>query len=240
MIIYAHRGLSGCYPENTMIAFQKAYECGARALELDIQITKDEKIVVIHDEKIDRTTNGKGFVKDFTVDEIKDFDAGSWFDHLYKDEKIPTLEEVLQWLSNIEGRMLVNIELKNKEFSQRKFLRELINVIKKYDSPNHHIIFSSFIFENLIELRNLDKEVSLALLIEWNNNYSVKEIMRLSKIVNAKYVHTDIRFLQSDIVDMLCNLINVCVYTVNDNNIYEIAKSKGIFGIFTDFANKMI
>ncbi|WP_044736511.1 glycerophosphodiester phosphodiesterase family protein [Geobacillus kaustophilus] len=240
MVIYAHRGFSGCYPENTMIAFQKAYDYGAKALELDVQITKDGKIIVIHDEKIDRTTNGKGFVKDFTVDQIKKLDAGSWFDQLYKDEKIPTLDEVIKWLSTIERKMIVNIELKSKEFSQRKILRELINVIEKCNFLKHHIVFSSFSIENLIELRNLDSDVSLALLLEWNKDYSVEEIMKLSEIVNAKYVHTDVRILQSDIVNVLCNLTNVCVYTVNDQNIFKMAKSKGIFGIFTDFLDKMI
>ncbi|MEW5321245.1 glycerophosphodiester phosphodiesterase family protein [Geobacillus thermoleovorans] len=240
MVIYAHRGFSGCYPENTMIAFQKAYAYGAKALEFDVQITKDGKIIVIHDEKIDRTTNGKGFVKDFTVDQIKKLDAGSWFDQLYKDEKIPTLDEVIKWLSTIERKMIVNIELKSKEFSQRKILRELINVIERHNFLKHHIVFSSFLIENLIELRNLDRDVSLALLLEWNKDYSVEEIMKLSEIVNAKYVHTDVRILQSDIVNVLCNLTNVCVYTVNDQNIFKMAKSKGIFGIFTDFLDKMI
>ena len=79
MKIYAHRGYSGKYPENTMLAFEKAAETGCDGIELDVQLTKDGKLVVIHDESVDRTTTGTGKVKDFTYDELARFNAAKLF-----------------------------------------------------------------------------------------------------------------------------------------------------------------
>src|SRR3712207_5048900 len=108
--IMAHRGAAAYAPENTIAAFTKAIEMKADAIELDIHLSKDDHIVVIHDEKVDRTTNGKGLVMEFTLEELKRLDAGSWFNKEFKNEKIPTLREVLELVAykNID----LNIEIK--------------------------------------------------------------------------------------------------------------------------------
>lgn len=85
--IIAHRGASAYAPENTFAAFEKAVELGADFIELDIQITKDGKLAVIHDDKVDRTTNGTGFVREYTMNELEQLDAGSWFGPEYQGEK---------------------------------------------------------------------------------------------------------------------------------------------------------
>ena len=96
MQVFAHRGYSAKYPENTMAAFKAALKFNVDGIELDVHETKDGALVVIHDEKVNRTTNGKGYVKDYTLKQIKELDAGSWFNKNFKGEKIPTLKEVLQ------------------------------------------------------------------------------------------------------------------------------------------------
>lgn len=101
--IYAHRGASSGAPENTMAAFQLALDQGADGIELDVMLSKDRQLVVIHDDKVDRTTNGTGRVRDMTLAELKTLDAGS-------GERIPTLDEVL---TRFGGQFLINIELKN-------------------------------------------------------------------------------------------------------------------------------
>lgn len=95
--IFAHRGASGQFPENTMLAFEKGIEAGADGIELDVQLTKDGRIVVIHDERLNRTTALKGFVKDTTYDEVKTANAAAGHDQAYSDIKVPLLEDVLSW-----------------------------------------------------------------------------------------------------------------------------------------------
>ena len=108
-LIIGHRGGSAYAPENTLSAFNHALELGADGIELDVTLTRDNVPVVIHDDKVDRTTNGHGLVKDLPLDEIRQLDAGSWFNEKYRGEKIPTLAEVLDQIAPLG---IVNIELK--------------------------------------------------------------------------------------------------------------------------------
>ena len=110
MKVYAHRGFSGSYPENTMLAFKKAAETGCYGIELDVQLTKDGEIVVIHDEKIDRTTNGTGYVKDFTLAELKKFDASKLFPNQFKGISVPSFAEYCEWVKTTP--LVTNIEIK--------------------------------------------------------------------------------------------------------------------------------
>lgn len=107
MQIYAHRGSSGLYPENTLAAFLDAAQLQITGIELDVHLTKDHELVVIHDEMINRTSNGQGFVKDLTVDELKTYDFGIRFSKAFQGEKIPLLAEVLEIFS--ETNHLINI-----------------------------------------------------------------------------------------------------------------------------------
>lgn len=97
-IIYGHRGASKYAPENTFASYSKAVEMGADGIEIDVHKSKDGYLVVCHDEKVDRTTNGKGFIKDLTLKEINSLDAGSWFSKEYQGQHIPILEEVLEFV----------------------------------------------------------------------------------------------------------------------------------------------
>src|SRR5436309_8381837 len=105
----AHRGASGHCPENTRAAFLRAIELGADMVELDCQITRDGAVVVIHDETLVRTTNGRGRVRDHTLKEIKRLDAGSWFRREFAGEEVLTLEEAVAIL---RGRVQLNLEIK--------------------------------------------------------------------------------------------------------------------------------
>ena len=96
--IYAHRGASKYAPENTMPAFQLALDMNADGIETDVQLTKDGVPILIHDEKLKRTTTGSGYVKDYTLEELQQLDAGSWFDATFTGTKLITLEQLLQWI----------------------------------------------------------------------------------------------------------------------------------------------
>ncbi len=106
----AHRGASACAPENTLAAFRLALELGADGVELDVTLTQDGIPVVIHDDTVDRTTDGHGPIKEMSLKEVKLLDAGSWFGIKFKGEKIPTLTEALRVVGT---RGIVNIELKS-------------------------------------------------------------------------------------------------------------------------------
>ncbi|MFZ0879437.1 MAG: glycerophosphodiester phosphodiesterase family protein, partial [Candidatus Acidiferrales bacterium] len=93
--IIAHRGASGHAPENTMAAFRQAVEMGATFIETDLHMTRDARFVAIHDASVERTSNGRGAVRDLTLAELKQMDAGLWFDRQFSGERIPTLEEIL-------------------------------------------------------------------------------------------------------------------------------------------------
>ena len=110
-LILGHRGASAYAPENTIAAFQRAFELGADGIELDVALTKDGAAIVMHDDRVDRTSNGTGLVSEMTLAEIQKLDAGSWFDAKYRGEKFPTLEEVL---AAVPADKLINIELKTR------------------------------------------------------------------------------------------------------------------------------
>ena len=111
---YAHRGFSGKYPENTMLAFEKAVEAGCEGIELDVHFSKDQELVIIHDEKVDRTSDGNGYVKDFTYEELKKISFSYKFAEEIGFQKIPTLKEYFEFVKDKD--LITNIELKTGVF----------------------------------------------------------------------------------------------------------------------------
>ncbi|MFD1957733.1 glycerophosphodiester phosphodiesterase family protein [Paenibacillus thailandensis] len=111
VLVSGHRGYKARYPENTLLAFQRALEIGVDMLEFDLHMTKDGHIVVIHDHTVDRTTNGTGEVGELTLRELKELDAGGWFGPAFEGLKIPTLEELCELLQGYPD-VLLNVEIK--------------------------------------------------------------------------------------------------------------------------------
>ena len=109
MLNFAHRGFSGKYPENTMLAFEKAVEAGADGIELDVHFSKDGELVVIHDERIDRTCDASGFVRDYTLKELQSFDASAGFKGIYGFNRIPTLREYFEFIKPVEPDCVIEI-----------------------------------------------------------------------------------------------------------------------------------
>ena len=125
--IWAHRGASGTMPENTLESFKKAAELGADGVELDIQLTKDDEIVVIHDEKIDRTSDGKGWVKDYTLEELRGFNYNRTKPE-YEHADIPTMREVFELLKPTD--LFINIEIKTGVFFYEKIEEKILALTK--------------------------------------------------------------------------------------------------------------
>lgn len=160
---FAHRGYSGKYPENTMLAFKKAIEIGIDGIELDVQLTKDNVVVIIHDETIDRTTNGKGEVVNYTYEELEKFDASYIYAGQYGVNKIPTLEEYLDYVKDFD--IVTNIELKNS-INEYEGLEELVlELIRKYKLEKK-VIISSFNHYSVVKMKKLAPELKCGFLCE--------------------------------------------------------------------------
>lgn len=138
-LIIAHRGGKVWAPENTMSAFRQSLEAGVDAIELDIQRVQSGELVVFHDQDLSRTTNGFGSVASCSLDEIKRLSAGAWFDSSFKNEKVPTLQEVLDLVS---GQIMLNIEIKNLPYSYEDIEEELMAQLEGYDTDK--VVVSSF------------------------------------------------------------------------------------------------
>ena len=164
MRIWAHRGCSQCYPENTLTAFEKAaelYEKGLVGIELDIQLSRDGEIVVIHDERIDRTTDGYGFVRDYTLEELSTFHIHSGSS---KPEHIPTIEEVLDLLEDkLKAGFKLNIELKNGVYPYPGMEEKIVSLIKDRELTEA-IVWSSFSAKSLTIVRSLLPDAEIGIL----------------------------------------------------------------------------
>lgn len=162
MKIWAHRGCSQMYPENTLLAFGKAAEIkGLTGIELDIQLTSDGQLVVIHDERVDRTTEGIGFVRDFTLTELKRL-------HIYADinpsQEVPTMEEVLDLLEpSCKEGLKINIELKTSVYSYPGIEEKIVELIHNR-GLQENIVYSSFYTLSLEKIRQLDAQAEIGIL----------------------------------------------------------------------------
>lgn len=163
MKIWAHRGCSQRYPENTLLAFQKAADLKKlTGIELDIQLTKDRHIVVIHDERVDRTTEGIGFVRDYSLSELKRL-------HIYAGEEngsetIPTIDEVFDLLERrMKDGLKLNIELKNSIVPYEGMEEMILEAVYRRGLQDY-VVFSTFYAQSLEKIKRLDSKVELAIL----------------------------------------------------------------------------
>jgi glycerophosphoryl diester phosphodiesterase len=159
-IIIAHRGDKTNAPENTMSAFKMADENGADAIEFDVKLTADGRVVVLHDQTVNRTTNGTGKVTQLSLRALKDLDAGGWFSEKYQGEHIPTLDEVFEMVGN---RLYMNVELTNYASPNDNLVTKVVELVKKHHLQDR-MLFSSFFARNLQIARLLLPEVPRGLL----------------------------------------------------------------------------
>lgn len=206
--IFAHRGYSAVCAENTMTSFIEAEKAGADGIELDVQLTKDREVVIIHDEKVDRTTSGSGYVKDFTFKELRKLNANK---RGLKKEPIPTLQEVLEWMQT--NQIICNIELKNGRFSYEGMEDEVIQLVRHFNLTDR-IILSSFNHYSIVDAYRLAPEIETAPL--YAENLYMPWIY--AKAIRAKGIHPDYRRITDEMVAAAMeNGIAVRPYTVNQD-----------------------
>ncbi|MGD0020704.1 MAG: glycerophosphodiester phosphodiesterase family protein [Smithellaceae bacterium] len=235
----AHRGASAYYPENTIESFQGAISMGADMIELDVQLTRDGEVVVFHDEKLTRCTNGKGRIAEYALSELKKLDAGSWFGEEYKGTTIPTLEEVLNLCRN---KIAVNIEIKTEAVDEkiRNGIEEKSMNIVEMKGMREHVVFSSFDPRAIKHLKEIDRTVAAAVkmaaaVLFEKEYYGSKLPSEIIELLGADAFNCSKNELSKKwLMNLKLNNIPVNIYTVNDKkNMHRFIKS-GVSGIFTN------
>lgn len=229
----AHRGFSGQYTENTMTAFEKAYEAGADGIELDVRLTKDGEVVIFHDAKIDRMTEGKGAVSDYTLEELQTHPIITHpLQKAIKQAVIPTLSEYLEWAK--DKPLMTNIELKSIKKNYRLELRvaEAIQVYKMEEQ----VIISSFLENSLIRMKILAPRAKTGLLLSKYNESTIQ----MARELKFNYVHLKAINLTEEIIESAhAHGLGINTWTVNELKDLEKANGLGLNGIITDYPDRL-
>ena len=195
---FAHRGFSGKYPENTILALQKAIEIGSDGIELDVQLTKDGEVVIIHDETIDRTSDGTGFVCDYTYEELIKYDfSGSYIGKVEK-QKLPLLKDYFEMVKDIN--IISNIELKNSIIDYKDIERKVYDLIIEYGLKDK-VIISSFNHESIIRMKKIDESIVCGFLVD----YIMLDAPTYTKKYNVECFHPSGYGLTKEKVESLKN-----------------------------------
>ena len=233
---FAHRGFSGKYPENTMLAFEKAVEIGADGIELDVQLTKDGEVVIIHDETIDRTTDGHGEVVSFTYEELQKFDASYIYRGKLGFNKIPTLREYFEFVK--DKNIITNIELKTSVNQYVGIEKKVLELIEEFNLQDR-IIISSFNHYSVLRMKKLAPKLKYGFLTEsWLINAG-----EYTKKHSVQCYHPYFKSLtEENIRELKLHNIEINTYTVNEEKDIKDLIEKNIdiiIGNFPDLVKKI-
>lgn len=230
MLNLGHRGFSGRYPENTMLAFRKAAEAGAHGVELDVQFTKDSELVIIHDESVDRTTDGRGLVRDFTLKEIKELDASASFRGIYGINRIPTLREYFEFAKSTDG-FITNIELKTGIYEYPGIEKAVAEMIKEFGLEDR-IIISSFNYFSVLRFKQICPGIKCGFLEESR----IADFGKYTKSYGVECVHPMHWNMTPEAVEEIkANGIEINTWTVNDLDEVERLYGLGVESVIGNF-----
>jgi glycerophosphoryl diester phosphodiesterase len=229
--IIAHRGASGQAPENTLAAFERAVQLGARFIETDLHLTRDAQFVAIHDSTLERTTNGRGSVRDFTLAELRRLDAGLWFDREYMGQRIPTLEEVLDFARKND----VIFYLEVKYDAAWGMHHSLMAALQKAENVARTIVLS-FDQTTLAALRRVDPSVMMGFLADEPGTDYVKDALELG----ARQLCPKASLVTQELVERAHGAdLQVATWTVDDAEEMRKVIATGVDGIMTNFPDRL-
>lgn len=238
--IYGHRGCMGTFPENTLLGFRQAIHQGVDGLELDVQLTKDGEVVVIHDETLERTTDGTGFVKELTLQEIKQYSAGVKFAYLrnydpavWDAERVPTLREVLELLAPYPIEL--NIELKTNLFKYDGIEEKVLALVNEY-GKGLNVIYSSFHLPTIIRIKQLDPNAKIAWLLDQQISHPLDYVHSLK----LEALHVSKRIAFSDMLSLKDLVEKLRIWTVNEQEEIKQLMDLGVQAIMTDFPEEAL
>jgi len=233
--VIAHRGFSGRAPENTLLAIREAIAIGAEMVEIDVTMTADGHVILLHDETLDRTTSGTGPPTDHTLEEIRELDAGAWFSTVFAGEKIPTLSEALR---TVKGRILINIEIKS-EAVDHGVVPKIASLIAEHEMHDQ-VIVSSFSPEALLRMKMADPEVITATLFN-KDLHTGRDPLEIVLEVGSRGFNISARRLTAAMIER-CHKhgIPIAVYTVNEPDEMRRLIELGVDAVFTDHPGLML
>jgi glycerophosphoryl diester phosphodiesterase len=223
-----HRGARGYAPENTFASFDLAMEMGVTAVETDVHLSKDGEVVLIHDHTVDRTTNAHGFVKDMTLRELRELDAGSWFDPRFAGQQIPTLDELLAWARNRVG---IAIEIKNGPIYYPGIAAEVTRLLQRHGMEGQAILIS---FDHLVlrEAKMIAPEVATGILYVGR----LVDEVGAARAAGADALHPNWAFVTPDLVEKAhAAQLAVSPWCPNDLESLRLLSQMGVDSIGTDY-----
>ncbi|EOH92755.1 hypothetical protein UAW_02794 [Enterococcus haemoperoxidus ATCC BAA-382] len=233
--IIAHRGSKGTHPENTLAAFKEAVRVGSDGIELDVQLSKDNHLIVLHDETIDRTTNGHGDVGSLTLSELKQFDAGSWFEKNPMVQEVPTLEEVVMLLKKENFQGLLNIEIKTDKIHYEGIEKIIVQLMKS-QRWSFDYMYSSFYFKSLEKIWDIEKNHNIASVF----GMSEEDEKHALQSVFIEGIHPKIDWVLDHLDDLADFPKAIRPWTVNEEEKMKLCFSYHLAGIHTDYPAKAL
>lgn len=233
--IIAHRGFSAQAPENTLAAVERAIGAGADMVEVDVTVTADGHVICLHDETLDRTTDGRGSPIEHTLSDIRRLDAGSWFSPAFAGERVPTLDELLE---AVDDRILVNIEIKPEAVAHGIVPRVVAQIAAHL--MHDRVVVSSFSPEALRQIKVIDPTVVTASLFN-AELHDGRDPLEIVQEVGSRGFNISAKRLTADIVER-CHRhgIPVAVYTVNDAAEMRRLRAMGVDAFFSDHPDLLI
>lgn len=227
----AHRGASGVAPENTLASFQKAMELSCDLIELDVHQTKDGELVVLHSKKLSHLTSKGGLVEDFTLKEIKELDAGSWYSPEFADERIPTLSEVI---GLTKGKVGLNIEIKKGRDFYPRIEEKIVKLLEKNDLIEPCII-TSFHLSCLKRVKEINPYIAIGKVLVFSIFHPGEDIILDVNILQPHWLMISPWFVKAAHEDHL----RVNVWTVNRPAQMERLIKMGVDGIITNYPERL-
>ncbi|MBI4927269.1 MAG: glycerophosphodiester phosphodiesterase [Anaerolineae bacterium] len=229
-LVIAHRGACAYAPENTLSAFRLAVEQGADAVELDAKLSADGEVMVIHDQTVDRTTDGNGTVRRMTLGQLKSLDAGKFFSSKYTNEPIPTLAEVFE---TVGQQILINVELTNYTSINDGLVEKVVDLVRRCQLEDR-VMFSSFHPINLVRARRLLPEVPVGILaLEGRAGWWARSF--LLRHISPEFVHPYFTDASAGFIRRQHESgRKVNVWTVNDPGDLSKLSVDGVDGLITD------
>lgn len=230
--VIAHRGFSGSYPENTMLAYEKAVEAGSDGIEMDIHLSRDGQVVIMHDADLSRTTNGSGLIQNYTVAQLKELDASAEFTGKYGRVQIPTLEEYFDYIRSTD--VVTNIEVKSEPGNFLEIEQKAVALVRRY-RLEERIIFSSFNHYSMVLCKKLAPEIACGLLY----GSAIAHPGSYARSFGVEYMHPAYTELTPELVtDMKDSGVGINAWTINEEPDIRRFWELGIDGIITNFPDR--
>ncbi len=238
--VIAHRGISSKAPENTIASFSLAVgTSGIDMVELDVRLSRDEEVIVLHDRTLQRTTTGNGPARKYDLAELRAFDAGSWFEASFSRERIPTLRQVLGML---RGKRWVDIELKSDLFHREPtglLERKTLEVVREMEMLDQ-VLFSSFDHALMASLRKIEPNALTGVIYNMYRDFGRLPSKLADRVGASVFVCSKYEFTERMLRDAHQHALAVYVYTLNDSANVKKMMDLGVDGIISDAADEIV